>query len=251
MPFFRSISLCIAAIVVPIELVAGEFPQSVSARVQVDEAKSIELKSNSCPPPNREAYYERDSVMTFTLKNGDIGTCSTDKNATNSRTGTPYMERVEVSGKNMEQGGRYLFSAEVHFDPDFRSGHKTTFFQVHQWNQETCKCGPYVMMTLQNSGDVYAWVLKADHSHQKYRIENWHRRNFVDMWVEVAVDIDTSDKSNVVIYLGGEKVLETDVLVQERGNVFAKTGLYRHGSVKYPLPTDKVHVRNFRYSLVD
>ncbi len=247
----RCLSFCVMAFAFPIVALGAELPQTATSGVQTEHAQSIVLKSNSCPPPNENAFSQNDGVMTFTLKNGDIGTCSTDKTAANSAKSTPYMERVEVSGKSLRQGGRYLFSTEVHFDPDFKSGHKSTFMQVHQWNQKTCKCGPYVMMVLQNSGDVYAWVLKAHHSHQKYRLGNWHRRDFENTWVEVAIDIDTSDDPKVIVFLGGEQVLETDVLVQDGGNVYAKTGLYRHGSIKYPLPTDRVHVRNFRYSIVE
>jgi len=225
------------------------YPTIRTPSIQLENARNVWFKRYSCPPPKPSAYKRRQGVMTFTLENGDVGTCGNDdkpKKATNMPV--PYVERSEVSGESQKQGDRFLFSALVHFSPNFTSANQTTFFQVHQWSSKNCQCAPYVRLMLDNDGQLYAWVLKGHYRFEHYRLGNWKRSNFEDQWVEIAVDIDTSENRSVSVYIGGKPLLTTNVHVQDGGTVFAKAGLYRPGSNKITLPSDKVHVRDMKFS---
>lgn len=227
-----------------------DFPKSVTAQIQQDTAKLTRLRV-SCGHPNRKSYSKRRGIMSFALKAGDVGNCYTDKRADHSAAHVPYMERVEMYSDFRKVGPRYRFSALIHMDPAFVSSPETTIFQVHQWVQESCQCGPPVMLSFDKSGGLRAWILTRPHDHSKIPLKGWTRKSFENKWVEIAVDITSAyGRQNVTIWLGGQKVLSRKAMVQPGGALFTKVGLYRPGSKKKKLPSDRVHVRDVRISVL-
>lgn len=219
-------------------------PNATTAQIQIRSAKRPRLRV-SCSHPNRKSYQKRRGVMSFALNAGDIGGCYTDKKADHSAAHIPYMERVEMYSDFQAVGPRYRFSALIHMDPQFASAPNTTIFQVHQWVQESCRCGPPVMLSFDKGGQLRAWVLSAPHDHVKIPLKGWTRRSFEDKWVEVAIDITSAyGRQNMTIWLGGQKVLSRTTLVQDGGALFMKVGLYRPGSDTVQLPSDRAHVKD-------
>ena len=182
------------------------------------------------------------------MHHGDIGKCPTDLGQGNSRSKIPYSERAEIQSQKFRQGSRYIFRADVSMDPNFGTAPKTTIFQVHQWDTNSCKCGPYVMVFFDKSGRLNARVLKSHHYHNIVRLGSFTRKDFEGKWVEIAVDLDTSHASpTATIYVGGKAVHSESVLVQPGGTVFFKSGIYRHGRISPRLVSDRVLVSNAEY----
>ncbi|WP_270726886.1 hypothetical protein [Shimia sp. Alg240-R146] len=227
----------------------AEMPRVETASVQVKGAAKIVFAKGGCWPPANNSVRNFFGRRTFTLKDADIGKCGGDDKPKSSYSPpAPYLERVEVSGISQQLGGRYLFSTFVHFDPKFASADQTTFFTIHQWDSKTCRCAPFVRLVLDELGDLYALVLKRPSKPEAFRLGTWGRKDFETKWVEVAVDLDTSAKQSVSIYVGGKHELTTGVLVREGANVFPKFGLLRPGRTGLPLPTDRVHFTGARVS---
>ncbi len=189
--------------------------------------------------------------MTFTLDHGDIGGCYTDKPGFHPHGPVPYMERAEMYSDFRNVGPRYRFSVLVHMDPGFATAPDTTLFQVHQWVQESCRCEPPVMLGFDGDGRLLAWVLTAPGRHVKLPLKGWTRKSFEGAWVEISVDITSAyGRQDVTIWLGGQKVLNRKALVQQGGALFLKVGLYRPGSKRHNLPTDRLHVRDVRIGVL-
>lgn len=230
-------------------LVLADMPKTKTPGIQFEQAKRVQFKRKGCRPPQRESFLRFWSVMRFTLEPADIGKCGGDNKPKYSYDPpAPYVERVELSGTNHPQGKRYMFSALVHFDPKFTSSHRTTFFTVHQWDSLTCNCSPYVRIAIHQDGGLYAWVLKRPTKPEVYRLDGWTRADFEKRWVEVAVDIDTSAKQVLTVYVGGRAELTTTVLVREGGKVYPKVGLLRPGRLSPQLPADRVHIQDVRFA---
>lgn len=229
---------------------AADLPRYSTLKVQLDTARSAAFRV-SCRMPAQHSYARRRGVMTFTLEHGDIGRCHTDAQARTSAKGVPYMERAEVYTGFQPVGPRYRFSAEIHMDPQAKSSHNTTVMQIHQWVQESCQCGPPVMMSFMADGRLRARILRKPHTHDKIVVPGWRRRDFEDKWVEIAVDITSAyGRQNVTIWIGGQKALTHKALVQPGGALFMKTGLLRPGSTRNRLPRDRLHVRNPRIAVL-
>lgn len=256
--FVLALSPIAAALVVLLSLISSPGFATPDYRLPDLTTPQIQLKSAgkpslwvSCRHPNRKAYGKRRGVMRYTLKHGDIGGCYTDKRADHSAPHVPYMERVEMFSGFRPVGPRYRFSAQIHMDPNYQSSANTTVFQVHQWVQESCRCGPPVMLSFAANGQLMVWILTAAHDHAKLPLKGWSRASFEDKWVEIAVDISSAyGRRNVTIWLGGNKVLSHQALIQRGGALFMKTGLYRPGSRKTRLPTDQVHIKNPRIGIM-
>lgn len=229
---------------------AENIPKAVTQQVHLKEAKKIRVEV-SCGLPRRDSYRKKRGVMIFTLKNGDTGKCPTDAKADKSKTAV-RQERAEVFGPSLKFGPNYRFSALIHMSPEHSSSRFTTFFQVHQWIDDSCECGAPFMMSFHENNRVLARTLKAHHRHKLFYVDGWSRSDFEDKWVEVAVDIETQKVgfSKIRIYLGGKLVHEGKTLIQEGGRLYFKTGLYRDVENSRALPTDRVYVRDARFTVL-
>jgi hypothetical protein len=229
---------------------ADTLPKVMTKTIQTDKAKKIRADV-SCGLPRRDSYKRKRGVMIFTLHNGDTGKCPTDAKADKSET-AKRQERAEVAGAPHKFGPTYRFSAQVHMSPEHDSSRFTTFFQVHQWIDDACECGAPFMLSFHEGNKLLVRTLKAHHRHKLLYIPGWTRKSFEDKWVEVAVDIETQKVgfSNIRVYLGGRLVHEGKTLLQEGGQLYFKTGLYRDVETSAALPSDRVYVRNARLARI-
>ena len=229
---------------------ASDLPSGVTTEIQLEKAKRPRLRV-SCGHPKRSSYRKRRGVMSFTLEHGDIGRCYTDKPAYFPSGPVPFMERAELYSDFRDVGPRYRFSALVHMGPASETAPDTTVFQVHQWVQESCRCEPPVMLGFDGGGQLKAWGLSAPNTHVEIPLKGWGREDFETKWVEIAVDVTSAyGKQNVTVWLGGHKVLSRNALIQNGGALFLKVGLYRPGSRKARLPTDRLHVRDVQIGVL-
>lgn len=221
-------------------------PSSSGATLDVPDLQPVKIRTSCGGHPAKHSYKETPEAMVFTLHHGEKGRCSTDagKGFTRNR---PWAERTEVQSQKFKQGERYFLKVDISMDPEFDSAHETTVFQVHQWDDKRCRCGPYIMVMFDRRGVLMVKVLKADHSHHLFYTDVM-RDQFEGRWVEIAADIDTGKADpRVTIYVEAEKIVETDLFVQKGGTVFSKTGIYRPGNKYADSPSDRVYSRNMLY----
>lgn len=226
-------------------------PTVSTKQVQSDSARDIRVKV-SCGLPQKDSYVRSQGIMKFQLRPGDTGKCSTDAKATKSPTALS-MERAEImSTEFFKFGPTYRFSTLIHMSPDHASSRFTTFFQIHQWIDDLCECGAPVMLSFHNNNQVWLRLLNGDHRHYKRYIPGWSRADFEDKWVEVAVEIDSRKVgfSPVRIYLGGQLVHEGQTLLQQGGQLFFKTGMYRDVERSGTRPHDVLYARTPRIAVV-
>ncbi len=227
-------------------------PQVVTQQVQLAAAEPLRVKV-SCGLPRRDSYQKKNGVMVFTLRPGDTGKCQTDAKATKSPTALS-MERAEVMSTQFQRfGPTYRYSTLIHMSPDHASSRFTTFFQVHQWINDVCECGAPVMLSFHKDNQVWLRLLNGDHHHFKTYIPGWSRADFEDRWVEVAVDIDSRAVgfSPIRVYLGGQLVHEGKTLLQQGGQLFFKTGMYRDVERTGERTHDVLYARNPRLAILE
>ena len=223
-------------------------PTNIAADAFDLKFKKLKLKNSCGKHPGSHSLKKTRGTYIFTMKHGDIGNCSTDMGSGKSSVSIPYSERAEIWSQFFKQGNRYIFKADLSLDPEFATAPVTTVFQVHQWVSPDCECGPYVMIFFDKKGNLNARILRSHHKHTTRRLGNFTRKDFEGKWLEIAVDIDTDkEKPTVAIYVGGKLVHRENVLVQDGGAVFFKTGLYRFGRLQPELPTDRLYVRDIGY----
>ena len=221
-------------------------PTASGTMLDVPGLEPVKVKTSCGGHPAQHSYQEMPEAMVFTIHHGEKGRCVIDAGQGYTRN-RPWAERTEVQSQKFKQGERYFFKVEVSMDPDFDSAHETTVFQVHQWDDKKCRCGPYVMVMFDRRGILMVKVLKADHSHQLFYTDV-SRDQFEGRWVEIAADIDTGKENpHATIYVDAMKVVDTDLFVQKGGTVFSKTGIYRPGNKYAESPTDRVYARNLLY----
>jgi len=221
-------------------------PTESGASLGVSGLNKTKIITSCQGHPAKHSFAKSGDAMVFTIHHRDVGTCVIDAGKGYTR-GRPWAERTEVQSQKFAQRKRYLFTANISMDPRFASAHETTVFQVHQWDQKRCKCGPYVMVMFDRRGVLMIKVLKADHSHHLFYTDVT-RADFEGRWTEIAVDIDTS-KSNpsAAIYVAGKQLVDTSLFVQKGGTVFSKFGIYRPGNKYAELPTDRVYAKDMLY----
>lgn len=205
--------------------------------------RNVRFKT-TCPNPGG-SLKRSGGVRTFTLKHGQKGGCPTDRQARHS---APYWERTEVASTEFRKGGNYRFSVDVNFDPEAKSSQRTTFFQVHQYQKNTCKsCYPAVMIKTSNGEAISADILTRAGHHVGHSL-GVSRSSIAGKWTTFTIEMGAAPGYNdIAIYVGGRKRYSGKVYVEPDGSIYLKSGIYRPGNTGKILPTDRLSIRKLQY----
>lgn len=239
MRFLLLMALCAAAAGPGAAALGGAGLQAQAAQQQV-------RFRGSCPnPPGTLGRSGGGYVVT--LRHGAVGGCASDKRPRHS---APYWERSELRSTDFAKGPTYRFEVDVKFDPETRSSDRTTFFQIHQYRKTTCeRCYPAVMLKAHGDGTIHAAILATSTNHRVVQL-GLSRAAIAGRWARFSILLGTGGGMQpVTILLDGRKLYSGRALIEPGGAIFMKTGLYRPGSVSGALPTDRLWLRNIRYSV--
>jgi hypothetical protein len=183
----------------------------------------------------------------FNLRHGDIGGCVTDNQV---RHGAPYWERAELRGPNLQTGKAYAISVEFKFDADSKSSDRTSFFQIHSYNNGCTSCLPMLMIKTHASGAITASLQNAKQYHDDVGL-GITRTSATGQWRNLRVEISTSPGMNSLsIFIDGKEVIDKrDVYLDPKGIPYLKIGLYRPGSSS-ALPDDRISIRHVMSELL-
>ena len=162
----------------------------------------------------------KETFLRFTLKNNQVGGCSTDAIARHS---APYWERAEVKQTSLLLPDKdYVLTFKIRFVKGY-SFNREDFLQLHQ-TVPGCKVGPIMMLKFSES------FFKTNHS-----METIMRSTDVDdlrgKWVDVRLEFNPSKSYD--FYLDGKKLIDDGyVRFYECGKPFFKIGIYRPGDEK-------------------
>lgn len=214
---------------------------------KADAAEKRMKFAATCTVP-KGTIKRKGGVRTFTLRHGQKGHCPNDNQA---RHRAPYWERAEVRSTNFKKGRKYRFSVDINFDPNAGSSDRTTFFQVHQYNNRGCTwCFPAVMIKT-NGGTFFASILINNGFHVDHRL-GVSRTDVAGEWTTFTIEMGTDDgKNDITISVNGTVAYQGEVHVTKEGLIYVKSGLYRPGSTRKELPTDRLSMRNMRYEVVN
>ena len=159
-----------------------------------------------------------ETFLRFTLKNGQVGECSTDAMARHS---APYWERAEIKQTStLKQDADYALTFKVRFVKGF-SYEREDFFQLHQTVQG-CKVGPPMMFKFSNGR------LTAKHWYERLK-RKVHINEFIGKWTDVKLEVNFTE-SYYNLYFNDEMIIEEgDFSVESCGEPFLKFGIYRPG----------------------
>ena len=195
--------------------------------------------STTCAMP-KGSYQRSGSTYDFTLKNGDVGGCPTDGKA---RHGAPYWERAELRSANLRSGRTYDITFEVNFDPKTSSSSRTSFFQIHTYNNACKECAPALMLRV-HGGRVIASVFgKGARSVEKSL--GVGRSGISGRWAKfrVLATTNTGQMNKVEVWIDGKKRLTSQSMyIAPKGRPYLKIGLYRPGN-RSGLPVDRMSIR--------
>lgn len=250
--FKKTLSAITAAAVIGTSTAFANPKPVETARIQLKSAKKISVKV-SCGKPQRNSIVKKSNMWTFTVAHGDVGKCPTDGTAKNAAAYVPHMERAEVTGHNrpFPKNKKIRVAAMMQVAPGSSAVHNSSLFQVHQW-LNGCDCGPPVLMSFDKSGRLRARILRERHKHNAFNMGGWTRKDFEGKWVEIAVDItNVAGKSDVEIFIGGNSVLKQKALIFQKGDLYFKAGIYREGSSKKTLSTERVYMKDPTYAILN
>lgn len=164
----------------------------------------------------------KETFLRFTLKNKQVGGCSTDGI---KRHGAPYWERAEMkqAGTLKKDDADYVLTFRGRFVKGF-TFEREDFFQMHQWTKG-CRVGPPMMFKF---------------SYGRLTARHWHKRlkkkvsinEVMGKWVNVKLEFNFSN-SKYNLYLDDEKIMhESTFDVESCGEPHFKFGIYRPGDDK-------------------
>lgn len=161
----------------------------------------------------------KETFLRFTLKNKQVGGCSTDGI---KRHGAPYWERAEIKqSSTLDKDADYTLTFKVRFVKGF-SYPREDFFQMHQ-SVKGCRVGPPMMFKFSNGR-----LTAKDWSQRLTR--NAHIHEFIGKWVDVKLEVNFSEW-NYNLYFNDEKIIdEGDFGVDPCGEPHFKFGIYRPGN---------------------
>ena len=184
-----------------------------------DRDWNVEFYENCQMPDYHSAQWveeDGERFLRFTLKNGQVGGCSTDNRR---RHRAPYWERAELKQTHtLEKDRDYSLTFRVRFLKGF-SYDREDFLQIHQ-SVDGCRVGPRVMLKFE-SGQLR---------------DAWEDPVFMDdirgKWINARFDFN-ADKS-YDLYLDGKKVIDGVGVRQALpcGEPHLKIGIYRPGDAQ-------------------
>jgi hypothetical protein len=165
-----------------------------------------------------------EKVLRFSLNNGDVGACGSDKKP---RNGAPFWERSELKQtKSLKPDTKYELTFNARFVEGF-GGMKETFWQLHSWDK-TCKSGP-PMRFMFNKGKLSMQPFIGDGykapAHTAFDISE-----FTGEWREFRIEFGTGTDNHMKLYIDGTFAVETPFNMKECGVPHMKFGIYRPGA---------------------
>lgn len=157
---------------------------------------------------------EGERFLRFTLKNGQVGGCSTDNRA---RHRAPWWERAEMKQtETLEQNRDYRLTFRVRFVKGFNT-EREGFFQIHQYLSD-CRVGPVFM------AKFYDGHLRDNDGN----FSTVHIHEVLGKWHNIRFDFNTS--KSYVLYFNGKEVMSGDLYrLRSCGGPHLKMGIYRPG----------------------
>ena len=156
---------------------------------------------------------EGERFLRFTLKDGQVGGCSSDNR---SRHRAPYWERAEIKQTTtLEKDHDYSLTYRVRFLKGFDND-REDFLQVHQ-SVRDCRVGPLVMLKFSNGylvgGTTPLFV-----------------KEILGKWVNVRFDLNAAKSYD--LYIDDKKIADNRIIHRQRhpcGEPHLKIGIYRPG----------------------
>ncbi|MBL3705950.1 hypothetical protein GI582_24970 [Sulfitobacter sp. BDSS02] len=174
-----------------------------------------------------------DRATWFTLRAGDVGTCSTDAKPRNN---APFWERAEIKQRGyIERGTLSSVSFSFLVLEGFR-GTKEGFFQIHAHN-DNCHAYPPVMMMF-DRGQLVVRALRnvtqtgretgSKGEHRTYPVRGYSLRSFMAAPVTINVSYDTrTSPGTLSVRINDKKVMTAPVEIAACGTPHVKLGIYR------------------------
>ena len=201
---------------------SGYFDTGGSTTYQ-DKDWNVEFYDNCGLPESSSVKWVtegKETFLRFTLKNNQVGGCSSDGF---SRHSAPFWERAEIKQTAALQPQKdYVLTFKIRFVKGY-SFNREDFFQLHQ-GVSGCRVGPIMMLKFSES------FFKTNHS-----METITKSVDVDdlrgRWVDVRLEFNPSKSYD--LYLDGKKLIDDGfVRFSECGQPHLKIGIYRPGDEK-------------------
>ena len=153
----------------------------------------------------------KETFLRFTLKNGQVGGCSTDAIA---RAKAPFWERAEMKQANtLKKGDKdYVLTFRARFLKGFTFA-RESFLQIHQ-GVPGCRVGPAMMF--RSLGGYFGGAHIAD---------------IIGKWINVRLNFNLEKKQHE-LYFDDKRIFSSGYYfreVQPCGEPFLKFGIYRPG----------------------
>lgn len=186
-----------------------------------DKDWNLEFYDNCGLPDSNSVRWiteEKETFLRFTLKNKQVGGCSTDGI---QRHGAPYWERAEIrQASTLYNDAEYTLTFRARFVKGF-TYEREGFFQLHQW-ANGCSVGP-PMMSKFSRGRLtgkYGFVR---------RIRKVHINEVIGKWVDVKLEVNYPE-SYYNLFFNDEKLIDKGELdIKSCGEPHFKFGIYRPG----------------------
>ena len=162
----------------------------------------------------------KETFLRFTLKDKQIGGCSSDGVARHS---APYWERAEIKQTtSINPTKDYVLTFKVRFVKGY-SYSREDFLQLHQ-GVPGCRVGPIMMFKFSES------FLKTNFSNERI-MRSVDIDDLRGRWVDVRFEFSPSKSYD--LYLDGKKLIDDGyVRFFECGQPYLKIGIYRPGDEK-------------------
>ena len=187
-----------------------------------DKDWNIEFYENCDLPDSSSVRWVtegKETFLRFTLKNKQVGGCSTDAIA---RHGAPYWERAEVKqASTLVQDADYTLTFKVRFVKGF-SYQREDFFQMHQ-SVAGCRVGPPMMFKFSNGR------LTTNNWDERFK-RNVHINEVIGKWKDVKLEVNFTE-SHYNLYFNDTKIIDKGFfVVASCGEPHFKFGIYRPGN---------------------
>ena len=184
--------------------------------------KNLKVWVVSCEEddPNASKGIQRltDNSFAFTVKQGEVGPCPSDKEPAPENSNLKWSERAELTSDNMRlQNGLYQWSATISVQNSCKQlAHRSEIFQVHD--------GGYIGAPPSNFGYNASGFFKTNPG-GTLNVEMPHKSFSFLAHIEVK-----SKFVKVNYYVDGQLLAATEDEKENTGKTYVKFGVYRAGS---------------------
>ncbi len=209
------------------------------------QMSGIQSFYSNCPlPSSNSMVYTKingGSYVKFTLRNRDIGGCSTDNMARHS---APYWERAELKQTdNLSKNQKHVITFFVKITEGFE-GKDETFFQIHNYNASSPNVYPSLMLKWNsfyggNTNFLQLSILAEGGLHyQDYHFTDYLSiGQFENDWHKVIIEISKiqATRGTVSLSIDGRQLASNlNTYFPSEGTPHIKYGIYRPGNIALP-----------------